>query len=183
MKKVLLSMALCVSTLTLIHAQEGKSNAFKVNILSPVVKSGSFFYERAVNETSSLQLGVGFTAYNANQVKISGLFFTPEYRFYMSGQALNGFYISPFLRYQNLKIEDTESDPANPDKATLTTIGGGLTAGRQWMFKDIVTLDIFLGPSYNSGKMKVTSGSDVEDVPGALNGFGLRTGVTLGIAF
>lgn len=183
MKKVLLSLALCVSSLTFIHAQEGKSNAFKVNILSPIVKSGSFFYERAVNETSSLQLGVGFTAYKADMVKISGLFFTPEYRFYMSGEVMNGFYVSPFLRYQNLKIEDTESDPANPDKATLTTIGGGLTAGRQWMFKDIVTLDVFLGPSYNNGKMKVTSGSDVEEVPGALNGFGLRTGITLGIAF
>ncbi|HEV7330777.1 MAG TPA: DUF3575 domain-containing protein [Flavisolibacter sp.] len=183
MKKILFSVALIVSSTTLIHAQEGKSNAFKVNILSPIVKSGSFFYERAINETSSAQLGVGFTAYKADFLKISGVFFTPEYRFYLSNEVMNGFYIAPFARYQNLKIEDTESDPTSPDKATLSTIGGGLTVGRQWLFKDIVTLDIFLGPSYNSGKMKVTSGDEVEDVPGVFNGFGLRTGVTLGIAF
>jgi hypothetical protein len=48
---------------------------------------------------------------------------------------------------------------------------------------DIVTLDIFLGPNYNSGKVKVTDGSGDVDVPGNFEGFGLRFGVTLGIAF
>ncbi|HZH96998.1 MAG TPA: DUF3575 domain-containing protein [Flavisolibacter sp.] len=183
MKKILFSFALCVSSVSLMYAQEGKSNAFKVNILSPIVKSGSFFYERAVNESSSVQLGVGFTAYKADMVKISGLFITPEYRFYLSDQVMNGFYIGPFARYQNLKIEDSESDPRNPDKATLSTIGGGLLIGKQWMLKDIVTFDIFLGPSYNNGKLKVTSGDDILEIPATLNGFGLRTGITLGIAF
>jgi hypothetical protein len=183
MKRIILAFVLCASSVTMLNAQDGRSNAFKVNIFSPVVKSGSFFYERKVNNTSSAQLGGGFTAYKADELKISGVFFTPEYRFYLTNQAMNGFYVAPFLRYQNLKIEDTESDPAHPNKAKLTTFGGGLVAGRQWMFKDIVTLDIFIGPSYNSGDLKVTSGSEVADIPGVFNGFGVRTGLTLGIAF
>lgn len=183
MRKAIFSLFLFASSVTALHAQDEKSNAFKINILSPIAKTGSFFYERKVSDASSAQLGVGFTAYNANSVKISGLFFTPEYRFYLSDEALNGFYVAPFLRYQNLKIEDTESDPSNPDKATLSTIGGGLTVGRQWLFKDIITFDVFLGPSYNSGKVKVTSGSSIQDVPGTFNGFGLRAGLTLGVAF
>lgn len=184
MKKILFFFALSAISATLLHAQEsGKSNAFKINIFSPIVKTGFFFYERKLNEKSSAQLGVGFTSFGNDELKISGLFFTPEYRFALSGESMNGFYIGPFLRYQNLKLEEKISDQGNPSKATLSTIGGGVVVGRQWMFKDIVTLDIFLGPSYNSGKLKVTAGDDVEDVPGAFNGFGVRTGVTLGIAF
>ena len=164
------------------EAQDGgKMNAFKVNIFRPIVKTGSFFYERALNEKSSAQLGVGFTSYNREGVKIKGIFFTPEYRFYLSGEALNGFYVGPYVRYQNLKITDTED--GTEDKATLSTFGGGVVVGRQWLFSDIVTLDIFAGPNYNSGKVKYDDGSGDTEIPGSFEGFGARFGVTLGIAF
>ncbi|HEU4469908.1 MAG TPA: DUF3575 domain-containing protein [Flavisolibacter sp.] len=166
-------------------AQDGtsRSNAIKVNIFSPIAKTGSFFYERKVTESSSAQLGVGFTAYNRENIKISGIFFTPEYRFYLSnnGEALNGFYVGPYVRYQNLTIEENE-DPNAISKATLSTFGGGVAVGRQWVFGNIVTLDVFLGPNYNSGKLKIKQGDDI-DVPGSFQGFGLRFGTTLGIAF
>jgi hypothetical protein len=180
MKKILFcATLLCAGILG--NAQKGtKMNAFKINIFSPLAKTGSFFYERRITDKSSAQLGVGFTAYNRSDVKISGIFFTPEYRFYLSNEALNGFYVAPYLRYQNLKIED-KSGGSN-SKATLSTFGGGLVAGRQWLFSNVITLDIFAGPNYNSGKVKVTSGSTV-DVPGSFEGFGARFGVTLGVAF
>jgi hypothetical protein len=157
----------------------GKQNAFKINILSPVVRTGSVFYERKVSDKSSAQLGFAYTGYNREGIKITGVVVTPEYRFYLSNEkeAIEGFYVAPYLRYQNLKIEDEF------DKATLNSFGGGLVAGHQWLFSDIVTLDIFLGPNYNSGKVKVTDGSGDVDVPGNFEGFGLRFGVTLGIAF
>lgn len=170
------------ATAVTVNAQDkGKSNALKVNLFSPIAKTGSFFYERKINEKQSAQLGVGFTYYNRMDIKINGLFFTPEYRFYVSGKAMNGFYVAPFGRYQNLKIEDN-SEGAEESKAELTTIGGGLSIGRQWMFSNIVTLDIFAGPVMNSGKVKITSGSDV-NVPGTFEGFGVRTGLTLGVTF
>jgi hypothetical protein len=181
MKQVLTVLVLFATALTVNAQDKSKSNAFKVNLFSPIVKTGSFFYERKINEKQSAQLGVGFTSYNRMDVKISGLFFTPEYRFYVSGQSMNGFYVAPFARYQNLKIEDN-SDSAEENKAELTTIGGGVSVGRQWLFSNIITLDIFAGPSINSGKVKITSGSDV-DVPGTFEGFGVRAGLTLGVAF
>ena len=177
MKKILLVCAIVAGAFAA-NAQE-KSNAFKANIFSPIAKTGSFFYERKLNEKSSAQLGVGFTAYNKNDVKISGLFFTPEYRFYLSGEAMNGFYAGPFVRYQSLKIEDKVA----ADKATLTTFGGGVVVGRQWLFGNIVTLDIFAGPSYNTGEVKYDDGSGNTEIPGGFNGFGVRAGLTLGIAF
>ena len=163
------------------HAQteSGKANAFKANLFSPIFKTGSFFYERAINEKSSAQLGFGFTSANISDVKVSGVLITPEYRYYLSKEVLNGFYVGPYLRYQNLTIKDKD-DPNS--KATLTTYGGGVVVGRQWLFSDIVTLDVFLGPNYNSGKVKVKSGSD-PDVPGVFEGFGARIGLTLGVAF
>lgn len=178
MKKTLLACALFVGALS---ANAQKQNVFKLNIFSPIAKSGSFFYERALNAKSSAQLGVGFTAYNKSDVKISGIFLTPEYRFYLSStnEAPQGFYVGPFIRYQNLKIEDK----AASDKATLSTFGGGLVAGRQWIFSDIVSLDIFAGPSYNSGKLKYDDGAGNTEIPGSFEGFGARVGVTLGIAF
>ncbi len=181
MKKIVIGFAFLAAAVS--GNAQGKQNVIKVNLISPIVKSGSFFYERALSEKSSAQIGVGFTAYNRDAVKINGVFFTPEYRFYLSESeaAPVGFYVGPYLRYQNLKIESTESEPV--DKATLSTIGGGVVVGRQWIFSDVVSLDIFLGPNYNSGKVKVTSGSEVEDIPGSINGFGVRTGITLGLAF
>jgi hypothetical protein len=177
MKKILCACALVAVTFAA-NAQE-KSNAIKANIFSPIAKTGSFFYERKLNEKSSAQLGVGFTAYNKNDVGINGMFFTPEYRFYLSGESMNGFYAGPFVRYQNLKITDKTQN----DKATLTTFGGGVVVGRQWLFGNIVTLDIFVGPSYNSGSVKYDDGSGNTTIPGGFNGFGVRFGTTLGIAF
>jgi hypothetical protein len=160
-----------------------KQNVIKANLFSPLVKSGSFFYERAFDTNKSGQLGVGFTAYSTGNTKISGLFITPEFRFYLSDgkNALEGFYVGPFVRYQNLTVEDI----THTGKAELNTFGGGVVVGHQWLFKDLISLDIFAGPSYNSGQLKVTDTQDPStySVPSTFNGFGLRSGVTLGIAF
>ncbi|GAB4091537.1 DUF3575 domain-containing protein [Flaviaesturariibacter terrae] len=178
MKKAILALGFAAVAF---GAQAQKSNAIKVNILSPIVKSGSFFYERAIGENKTVQLGVGFTAYNKSDVKFNGIFLTPEFRFYLNGEAMNGVYVGPFLRYQNLKIEDKSGGTS--DKATLSTFGGGAVVGRQWIFGNVVTLDLFIGPSYSTGTVKYDDGAGNTSIPGSLNGFGVRTGVTLGVAF
>jgi hypothetical protein len=156
-----------------------KMNVVKLNILSPIVKSGSFFYERKINDKSSAQLGIGFTGYKNSGTKFSGITITPEYRFYVSqtNPAISGFYVGPFARYSNFKLTEDNN------KATLSTIGGGLIIGRQWIFSNVISLDIFAGPSFSAGDAKVTSGTDIFDVPGTISGFGLRAGVTIGVAF
>lgn len=160
-----------------------KQNIIKANLVSPILKSGSFFYERILDTDKSLQLGIGFTSYSPVETKLSGIFITPEFRYYLTEgkEAPRGFYLAPYLRYQSLNIEDK----ASGSKAELSTIGGGVVVGHQWLFKNTIALDIFLGPSYNKGNAKSTDSQNqtTYTIPGAISGFGLRSGITLGVAF
>ncbi len=164
-----------------------KKNAFKINIFSPIVRTGSFFYERALSDGASAQLGFFYTGFKVTDTKFSGFGITPEFRLYPSkNEDMKGFYLAPFIRYQNFSLEtpalDVNLDPITAE-ATLSTFGGGLLIGGQFLFGDIVTLDIFVGPAYNSGSVKVDSGDEADFSLGSFEGFGVRTGVTIGLAF
>jgi hypothetical protein len=192
MKKALITLSLLVGCAGAASAQR---TIIKANIFSPLVKTGSFFVEHRVGEQSSLQLGGLFTHWSVGDTDISGFAFTPEYRLYLSKDkpVLQGFYVAPFLRYQNLTLKTTYSLPDDAGntrtehaKAALTTFGGGLVAGHQWVFRERFSLDLFLGPSYNGGTIKAeeTSTDTHENFDaGPLSGFGIRTGVTFGVAF
>jgi hypothetical protein len=174
-------MALSVS----IYAQ--KKNAFKVNIFSPLVSSVSVFYERALSDATSAQLGFFYTGFKVSDTKFSGFGVTPEFRLYPGkSEDLKGFYLAPFIRYQSFKLETPALDINLMEytaKATFSSFGGGLLIGGQFLFGNIVTLDIFIGPSYNAGSVKVDVGSENDFSLGSFDGFGARGGVTIGIAF
>ena len=157
------------------------TNAIKINLLSPVARTFNIAYEHAINENGSLQLGFYYTGVKVSDTKLSGWGVTPEYRFYLSSTpAPNGFYVAPFLRYNSFTAQDNSNNTVN--KATVTQFGGGVVVGRQWVFKERVTFDMFIGPKYQSSNVKVTSGSD--SFSGSLfNNFGIRGGITLGLAF
>ena len=157
-----------------------QSNVLKINIFSPVVKTLNLSFEHVTSSTSSFQLGFFYTGYSVSDSKFSGFGITPEYRFYLSesSEAPDGFYVAPFVRYQSFKITDETTD----SEGKLSGFGGGVIAGRHWIFKEKFSLDLFLGPAYYSGKTEVTSGSDSFDTD-AFDGFGVRLGVTFGIAF
>lgn len=163
------------------HESVAQSNAVKLNILSPIVSTVNVSFEHVLTETSSIQLGFFYTGAKVSSLKYAGIGITPEYRFYLSETtAPAGVYAAPFLRYQSVKLSvEGESSEAN-----FSAFGGGLVIGKQWVFKQRVTLDLFIGPAYNSGKVEVTSGTEDDfDISGAFDGFGVRTGVTLGVAF
>lgn len=158
-----------------------RDNVVKLNIFSPIVKTFNIAYERTLNADNSIQLGVAITGTEIGDTKFSGVQITPEYRFYLSeSEAPDGFYAAPFIRYSNLTLKDDVSD----SEAELSGFGGGLILGRHWLLgdSDRVSLDVFLGPSYSSGSVEVKSGTDTFDT-GAFDGFGIRFGVTFGIAF
>jgi hypothetical protein len=169
-----------------------QTHALKANLLSPLVKTGSFFYEQQVGAKSSLQLGALFTSWSPDAgTRLSGFAFTPEYRRYFSEseQALNGFYVAPFLRYQKLALKVDITDDADTPytgKVSLQTLGAGLVVGHQWLYGGRVTLDTFLGPSYNRNIARISAGdaqaTDMAD-EGSFSGFSLRTGITVGVAF
>jgi len=158
-----------------------QTNAIKINLLSPVARTLNLAYEKAISDNGSFQLGFFYSGAKVSDTKISGYGITPEYRFYLSQTpAPNGFYVAPFLRYQSFKAEDKTDNTTN--KATVSQFGGGVVVGRQWVFKERVTFDMFIGPKYQNTSIDVTSGSDT--FSGSLfSNFGIRGGITLGIAF
>lgn len=192
MKKLLFASGLLLAA----GSASAQDNVIKVNILSPIVKTGSFFFEHKINASSSVQLGALFTNWSVDNTKITGFAITPEYRFYLSDskEALRGFYVAPYLRYQNLTLSNTYQNyngssggyTTSPDEASLNTFGGGILIGHQWIFKQRFSLDTFLGPSYNGGTLsyKNSSGSSSGNIDaGLFKGYGIRAGVTFGIAF
>ena len=190
--KTTAASALVAALLLDSSAASAQTHALKVNLLSPLVKTGSFFYEQQLGAKSSLQLGALATYWSPDgNTRLRGFAFTPEYRRYFAGskQALNGFYVAPFLRYQKMALSmdvTDETDTPYTGTVTLQTLGAGLVVGHQWLFGGRVTLDTFLGPSYNHNVARFSTGdaqaTDQADI-GAFSGFGLRTGVTLGVAF
>ena len=190
MKKFLLAASLLLAA----GAASAQDNVVKVNILSPIFGTGSFFFEHKLSASSSIQLGALFTNWNVDDnTNVTGFAITPEYRFYLSEtkEALRGFYVGPFLRYQNLTLKYTDTfyngTNTSPQKseASLNTFGGGVLIGHQWIFKQRFSLDTFLGPSYNGGSVsyKNSSFNNGTDDAGLFKGFGIRTGVTFGLAF
>jgi hypothetical protein len=160
------------------------TNAIKINILSPVARTINLSYEKAIKENGSLQLGFYYTGAKSGDVKLSGFGITPEYRIYLGEKAApDGFYVAPFLRYNNYKLTYESPDNSPDEEATLTQFGGGVVVGRQWVFKERVTFDLFIGPKYMSTDMKVTSGDEDNFDINVFNNFGIRGGITLGIAF
>lgn len=179
MKKLSLAGLMLAAFVTGAFAQQSEPvSIVKVNILSPLVRTFSGFYERKIAPHASVQLGLSYTGANLDDVRLRGWSIAPEFRYYAGKkEAMEGIYVAPFMRFGNFEVSDDLA------KADLRSIGGGLLVGHQWIFNKGLTLDIFLGPSYSSGNLKLTEGQTEPDTPGSINGFGLRTGVTLGFAF
>jgi hypothetical protein len=177
MKKLFLLSILPLLMSSTVSGQDLKNN-LKINILSPVVRTFNLQYERIIKKDQSLQLGVFYTGYSASGTSFSGFGITPEFRYYLtSPEAPKGAYLAPFIRYQHFDIDDE-----GIDKGTLNVFGGGAVFGYQWLFKKKITLDMFLGPVYNSGKVTVTAGTDNFDI-GPFDGYSIRTGICFGFAF
>lgn len=181
MKKILLITCLAALILAAPKVSLAQENALKVNIFSPLLRTLNLQYERVLSDNSSFQLGFFYTGVGIEETRFSGIGLTPEYRFYLSDSpAPEGVYIAPFLRYQNFNLTEEFSSA----KGSLNTFGGGLIVGKQWIFKERIALDIFIGPSYSSGNVNVSDGDgSVDFSTGFFSGFGVRTGLCLGIAF
>jgi Protein of unknown function (DUF3575). len=180
MKKVVLITAF-VAAFVGAHAQDGNQNVVKLNPLSLFLATGNVSYERAVSSNQTFQIGLFYTGVGISDLKYSGLGITPEYRFYVAGrkEAMNGVYVAPFLRYQNFNIKEKSSG----DKVSYSSFGGGALLGWEKTWGSGFVLDLFLGPSYNSGKIKENVNEDEWDISSGIDGFGLRTGIAIGFSF
>ncbi len=177
MKKiVILSLSMFILSAGL-HAQ--KMNVVKTDLFSVFLRTGVLKYERAFTESLSAQLGFFYTGYSPNDVdaSLSGWGITPEFRLYLSDTpAPVGTYLAPNFRYMSQIAEDEITNAT----ARLTSLGLAVNLGKQWMLKDIVIIDAWVGPVYN---FRTLDDPDNEvDISGA-DGFGIRLGLAIGIAF
>jgi hypothetical protein len=157
-----------------------EKNVLKVNTLSLFLGTGSIFYERKISETTSGQLGLAYMGFKLSDTKFTGLILTPEFRIYPKKNAIDGFYIAPYLRYQNFTVKNTTDD----SKGTLSSMGGGLLFGRQWITNSGFTMDLFFGGHYGSASVKVDAGGNTDSIDSNFfNGFKPRVGFALGFAF
>ena len=155
-----------------------QNNALKINVISPAIKTFNIQYEHKLSSESSFQIGYFYCGYDALETDYSGYGVTPEYRLYLSEtrEALNGIFIAPFLRYQEFKLTDPDGT------ANVNLFGGGVIFGRQWIFKEKLSMEMFVGPSYSTEKKTITSGiDDFDDI--LYTGYGIRAGSCLGLAF
>jgi len=179
MKRYFLILIACLLLSGGLSAQ--KMNNIKTDLFSPFIRTYVLKYERALNEDMSMQLGFFYTGYRPGDSEsvLSGYGITPEFRYYLSASpAPQGFYLAPNARYMKL----TASDDLTDDEGSLTNISIALNIGGQWIFKDVVALDIWLGPSYNFRTVSASDG-EVNFGIAEIDGFGIRAGLALGIAF
>jgi hypothetical protein len=177
-------------------SSDQKKNIFKVNLTSLAFKNLSFQYERVVAQKTSVALGLSVmpktglpfastikdqwggnadAARAIDQTELSNFSITPEVRFYLGKkQAPAGFYIAPFIRYNQLKFDqiynfapsDNTLHTANI-KGTLNNVGGGVLIGSQWNLGKSMTLDWWIaGPIYGSSHGNL-SGTDPKGIPAA----------------
>lgn len=192
MKKLLaIAMFLLIgaSVQNTVQAQVRK-NVIKVNPLSLGLLTLNGSYERVLTERVSVQLGAFYTGINLLGTSFRGVGITPEVRIFMSkntGGAPQGWYVSPFFRYQKFDLSVEEDLTDTRAEAGVRTRGGGVLAGYQWLLgkADRVSLDLFIGPKYDKGAFTYDENASPDEFSGIENfsGFWIRSGLTLGVAF
>jgi Protein of unknown function (DUF3575) len=182
MKKTLILFLLIVFTIPSLSQENAnvssEKNVLKINILSLFLGTGSIFYERKISNLTSAQMGVAYMNFKIMNTKFTGLILTPEFRIYVKKQAIDGFYVAPYLRYQNFTLDDNSA----ASKGSLTSMGGGFLLGRQWIKKSGFNMDLFFGGHYGSSSVKVDSGTDSFNT-NFMSGFSPRVGFVIGFAF
>lgn len=182
MKKTLILFLVILFTIPSLSQEQSnvssEKNVFKVNSLSLFLGTGSIFYERKISDLTSAQMGVAYLNFKLSSTKFTGLILTPEFRFYLKKKAIDGFYVAPYLRYQDFTLEDKSA----ASKGSLTSMGGGFLLGRQWIKKSGFVMDLFFGGHYGSSSVKVDSGTDSFNTDW-FSGFSPRVGFAIGFAF
>lgn len=157
-----------------------KMNTVKTDLFSAFLRTGVLKYERAFNENMSAQLGFFYTGYSPRDTEssLNGFGITPEFRYYLSDTpAPNGTYLAPNFRYMKLNVED----PVANESGTLTSLGFAINLGKQVVLKDIIVIDAWVGPVY--AFRSVDASGELETGISDVDGFGVRLGIAIGIAF
>ena len=195
-KKFLLPAMLTIGCASA-HAQ---NYALKVNTASLLAQTGSVFFEYSLSAKKSLNFGLFVTRYSKSstlvgimqKTNVTGFGLTGEYRFYPANNALKGFFVGPYLRFQNYQFTKTDQFPyygsngtitvgTVVDEAKLTTIGGGMVLGWKGMIGKQICFEPFLGLGYAIGEVdNLDDNNGTLTVTGGIRGLELRPGINIG---
>jgi len=194
-----------------------KDNVIKWNPFSEAFNTFSLSYEKRLSQKLTIQGTLNITdkssdaSTNSSYNNSNGYFGIGQesgygivfdlryYPMYETKPAPNGFYVGPFVRYQAISFKDDSTTAMG----TRFSIGG--TIGYQAIIGNVVTFDVFCGPSiefitgslskqasgyanqYNGGVAPLT----VDDllsrfnplIPTTGSNTGFRCGFTMGVAF
>ncbi len=138
--------------------QNLRANIVKLNTLPLLFGSVNVSYERRIS--SYFSGAVTAMAYPkrlafSEKDTTSAYALTADFKFYVKGKSLNGFYVAPYLKYRlrrNNAKEGTSIGGApfffyRPDREEerWKSYGAGATVGFQKVFPNAITLDTFLG--------------------------------------
>lgn len=200
-----LAITLCIAGLNMSSAQTSASNQedepnsglnlVKINVLALPISNFSFQYERALSSKISAAIGLRLmpesnlpfksTLENIiddeeswkhiDKLKIGNFALTPEVRFYLGENVLQGFYVAPFMRYASytakMPFEFEYDHPIDgpiseiiPLDGKINSFTGGVMIGAQWKLSKVMYLDWWiLGPSYGGAKGDISGKKDLSD--------------------
>jgi len=184
-KKKLFFLTLGIISLQSSYAQ---NNVFKASLLSPIVSTYSFFYERALGSSGvTVNPGFFYTVLRSDGFQYNGFCITPSFRYYYPGfgrneDGIGGIYADVFFRYQQIDATKLSSS----SQAILYSTNAGILVGWHIIFAKHISLDFFLGPTlFISKYVKAKSGINTtsEFNYNLFTNYNYRGGITLGFAF
>jgi hypothetical protein len=189
---------------------ESPKLVLKLNPLSILVSTFNIQAEKPLNERFSGQIGLQigaptlqiFAPNLAEPVDYLVLGLTPELRYYISFHKRavpRGAYLGAYLRMQHVRKQygilaydpDYFQNRAVIVTAQINALSGGFLLGYQFLIKNRLALDIFVGPRYGSAASAITiecPGCDGDERTAAragmeFDGLDLRGGIGIGYAF
>ncbi len=215
MQKRIFPVAILFTLLLGMHLQvgaqvRGASTVVKVNPLSLFVATLNVKVERRLTSRFSAQLGLHIGGprlkYKADSLPHGIQYFmagiTPEFRYYIAFNRVpnpKGMYIGSFCKYLYARERYASflQDPDAPSPVTgvavlkQNVIALGFLVGYQWIFKQGISLDLYIGPQYSTSftrRSVICSVCDGNERPIGhpglrFDGIGPRAGLTLGYAF
>ncbi len=153
-----------------------QTNTVDVGFWGLFLRTINLSYEKATTKNQSFQIKAGYTIprglpsffieldETSTQIettnKFSAVSVVGEYRFYVKrDEALRGFYVAPFVKYNNYSLEFSDNVEGIDYVATggLNTFSLGGQIGYQWLIGDKFVIDwgfLGLGVARNSFSVK-----------------------------
>lgn len=136
------------------QAQDTRMHTVKLNLHAPFLGGFYLAYEHILNDDITAGTDFFILGHSYDDVKWSGFGISPEVRFYFKSNVYSGYYLAPYVRYQNAKISDNISVVTNGIETRIDRegrhqlLGFGLNLGHNFVFNDRISIDLYAGPQF-----------------------------------